>query len=207
MTMNLPITDNIIIKTEQSLYNSGGVFNQINFSIYQENDDKHKYIGFAEIYLSYHSIDTFDIDFRDSYNDLALEFDELFSGGYHIYQSIFKSGINKKLECYLGKDLQIPPLFILNDLCLNEDVQNKGVGTLVLDYLENLYGYGRLKFLYAAPLDSNGENYEGVDYEDRCKRLVKFYRKNGYKILDKGFKTEHRVLYKAPLVKDMLLVS
>ena len=74
--MNLPITDNIIIKSEQSLYNSGSVFNQLNFSIYEEIDDKHKYIGFAEIYLSYHSIDTFDIDFRDSYNDLSLEFDE-----------------------------------------------------------------------------------------------------------------------------------
>lgn len=179
---------------------------ECNEDIYEENDVEN-IIGEAEIYLSN--------DFSDySINDIFWDFDEYVSGGIFILSSLFKRGasvINKiqedkrhdeddlviskfcshLAECY--DDL--PRLFILNSITIRNDRENKGIGKKVISYLEETYGYARLKILLAAPLNNDGGgNYEGTDFAEKQNRLNKFYKKIGYK---QATKKPFNIFYKS----------
>jgi GNAT superfamily N-acetyltransferase len=169
--------------------------NQIVFDIIEcdiENDVEEK-IGEVEIYLSN--------DFSNySLNDIFWDFDEYVSGGLYILSSLFKRGayVIDKLQEGKGYDEgdlvmskfcshladccgDLPRLFILNSIKIRKDRENKGIGEKVILYLEETYGYSRLKILLAAPLNNDGGNYEGIDFAEKQKRLNNFYKKIGYK--------------------------
>jgi len=158
---------------EKDFLETHEIFTKIDFEIKEyfseEKDDE--IIGSASISIS-KDLSSYSLD------DIFWELDEL-AGGEYIFYNLFEQ--NNKLTNSLSKNY----VFILNELCLKEEKQNLGIGSTVLNYLEEIYGLGRLKLLFAGPIVFNKGNYEGHDYLEVKKRLNRFYSKNKYKILKK----------------------
>lgn len=183
--------DYIVLEATLNVMDMNEPYQNVNIEIYLEdidNEDIRINIGHATLCLSmFDSIGYFHLN----YFYLLLDLDCYVGVGNEIFNAIFIDGrygtrINKKLVPYYPNHEDFPKIFVLDKLVINPEYRDKNIGSVVLRQLENAYGYGRLKVLKAFPLEENGENYIGDDFSDKEKRLFRFYRRNGYKILKDG---------------------
>jgi hypothetical protein len=204
MYYSVKLKDHSGIDDNEFLYHM--IFDIIEEDIFGDNQ---KIIGEAEIFLSN--------DFSNyRLSDIFWEFDANVAGGVEILNCLFKKAepIFEKFMClekvkinydklalsdiaYDGGVFHyddLPRLFILETIKIIEERENLGIAKMVISYLENTYGYSRLKMLFAAPLNNNcGGNYEGIDYAEKQEKLNNFYEKIGYQ---KANKKPYKIFYK-----------
>ena len=191
-----PDEHSILIQPLEFCVDEKMLFQKLNFSIELEEYESNKrvVIGQASIILS---TDTF-----EDWDETELE-DEFYAfsdgGAERIASTIFKK--NWELPKYFFNKygwydtMDLPYLFILDKLVLKDEYRNCGIGSMVLNMLESIYGVSRLKLLLSAPILYGKGNYEGNDYEDVRMRLDTFYKKAGYKRINKS-KNQLSVFYK-----------
>jgi len=179
-------------------------FHHLEFEI-RENEIP---IGFIKFYL----YDEPDFELYPE-EQIESDFDELLAAGLEIYNAIL---VDKKIlgsDSYINPklvgtkyDVTLPSLLIIDELGIIESRRKNGIASMIMNHIFKLFGSGRHKILYYFPLvytqglatDINGnirtshefENLTGPKVADEKKALLKFYKKNGFKIL------KNNVLYK-----------
>lgn len=97
-----------------------------------------------------------------------------------------KSG--RILSRYLSGESQYEPVYILDQIKINKEYRNQGIGSTVIKNLLNMlnyqYGYGRSLFLCASDYESSSRHgFDSVEYKNGNKRLIRFYKRIGFRVV------------------------
>ena len=97
-----------------------------------------------------------------------------------------KSG--RILSRYLSGESQYEPVYILDQIEINKEYRNQGIGSTIIKNLLNMlnyqYGSGRTLFLCASDYESSARyGFESDEYKNGEKRLIRFYKRIGFRIV------------------------
>lgn len=165
-------------------------------SIYQDSTEKiaeahFKIINFKEFedYFIEDGCNIYELLDLDSqifnfFESIALP--ELFSSDYYD-MDFFKPFFKKKFkDCFFIKNR----VGYLDTIKINENYQGLNIGSMVLCDLKNRYGY-TVDFIGVKPypLEYSMKSSEDINKEDfalKSKKVINFYKKNGYKQIAKS---------------------
>ena len=92
------------------------------------------------------------------------------------------------LSRYLSGASQYEPVYILDQIEINKEYRNQGIGSTVIKNLLNMlnyqYCYGRTLFLCASDYESSSRyGFDSDGYKNGEKRLIRFYNRIGFRVV------------------------
>ncbi len=111
-----------------------------------------------------------------------------FSADLESIASVICDESGKVSEKYLTDEADYEKIFILDHIEINKKYRNKGIGSDIIKNLSRMlhyqFDYGSNIFLCASDFESAKEyGFDSNEYKEGCQRLIKFYKKFGYKVI------------------------
>lgn len=102
---------------------------------------------------------------------------------------------------YLTDEADYEKIFILDHIEIDEKYRNKGIGSDIIKNLPKMlryqFDYGANIFLCASDFESAQKyGFDSEEYKNGCQKLIKFYEKFGYKVIE-----DNVMVYNAPSKK------
>ena len=109
-------------------------------------------------------------------------------GDVAIVASVVCGKSGSVLKKYLSKESEYDYIYILDEIIINKEYRNCGIGSTVINNLFKMLNYqfdsGSTIFLCASDFETAAKyGFESEKYENGKKRLIQFYKKLGFRVV------------------------
>jgi GNAT superfamily N-acetyltransferase len=162
--------------------------NTINIDILDENKRQNKIVG-KVIMRTINCIDA--ENFFDTCDDCS---DKLFKVAENVTR------LNKNGYSFKRKEFdEFSDFIIITEIGLDKDYRGMGIMMELFDALDKYFKYSVVYLLHAAPITYEHEKFDSMEYNDEYEvirtKLIKAYKKTGFKLIGKNTDYMYKILY------------